>query len=125
MLTQFQSFKVPPMKGRHFFFWLLRRYRRYRIVGLSMQPNLMPGDDVLVETIAKKNQLICVGDIVYLKHPYDLKKLICKRVTRISSQGYFLHGDCPEYSTDSRDFGWVSTSCLVGRVVCLFSSTRF
>lgn len=40
-----------------------------------------------------------------------------KRLTLDNIQGYFVLGDNPKHSTDSRDFGVISADELVGRVV--------
>ena len=44
-------------------------------------------------------------------------RLVLKRIKRLEGAGYFLLGDNPEASTDSREFGVVYRGEIVGKVV--------
>ena len=103
------------------FLWLLRWRRRLRIVGLSMQPLLQPGDEVLVDVRAYRRSLPTPGDIVVLQHPHQPQLRIVKRAVAITPAGdCFVQGDNPSASTDSRTFGCVQASLILGKVVCRF-----
>lgn len=104
------------------FLWLLRRRRRFRIVGESMSPLLQPDDEVLVDIYAYKNSSPAVGDIVVLQHPQQQHLQIIKRVTQINKLGaFFVEGDNPLASTDSHNFGFVKAELILGKVVCFFN----
>ncbi len=77
-----------------------------------MLPSLKEGDYVLVLKTSKIKQ----NDIILLKNPKD-GQIIVKRVLSISPDSCFVVGDNPEKSTDSREFGWVPKSSVVGKVV--------
>ncbi|TAF50141.1 MAG: nickel-type superoxide dismutase maturation protease [Oscillatoriales cyanobacterium] len=109
--------------------WLLRRRSRLRVVGRSMWPVLQPGDEVLVKPLARsspKHRSLCVGDIVTLWHPTQPGLKIVKRIAQIdqtlgqAGDRYFVRGDNPEESTDSRQFGWIKGDLILGKVVCRF-----
>ena len=87
----------------------LRWLRIRRVTGLSMSPVLQPGTVVL----ATRPRRVSVGDIVIVEHD-DLEKI--KRVTAIRGRRLFLQGDNGIASTDSRHFGWVDRSTVVGVV---------
>jgi len=76
-----------------------------------MEPTLHDGDWIL----ARRDGRAGVGDLVVLEHPQRAGLLVVKRVARIDAEGYWVLGDAPGASTDSRQFGVVPA--LVGRVV--------
>ena len=94
---------------------ILRRHTAYVVDGDSMSSVLTSGDKVIVDPRAA----IAVGDIVLALHPYKQNTRLIKRVTEISASGdYFLTGDNPDESTDSRTLGWFSPDVVWGRVIC-------
>ncbi len=76
-----------------------------------MEPTLLDGDWI----IARRNGRAEVGDVVVLEHPERAGMLIVKRVQRADAKGYWVVGDAPDASTDSRHFGAVPE--VVGRVI--------
>jgi len=112
---------VPVARLRHLLRWLLRRYQRVRVQGASMSPTLRDGESVLVEPDARLQRSPQVGDIILARHPYLAGVKMIKRVTRIEDDGAcFVVGD-NESSTDSRAFGALPQSLLLGRVVARFT----
>ena len=96
---------------------ILRRRTAFVVDGDSMSPGLASGNKVLVDPRAAI--AVAVGDIVLARHPYKQTTRLIKRVTEISESGdYFLTGDNPDESTDSRTFGPVRADTIIGKVVC-------
>ena len=84
-----------------------------------MQPTLLPGDMVLVDTRAYIVSMPQVGDIVLARHPYQKDVSIIKRVADIIPEGRLvLHSDNPHVGSDSRQFGTIHQQRLIGRVTC-------
>ena len=77
--------------------------------GESMLPTLEPGDRLLVLRLAPR-----VGDVVAIDHAGLVK---VKRVTAIDGSLVTVLGDNPSASTDSRTFGPVHRSTIIGRAV--------
>ena len=101
--------------------WLLRRRRRVGVTGTSMLPLLRPGDEVLVDTRAFRQERPQVGDIVIARRPDRQEVEMIKRVSAITRSGdVILLGDNPTSSTDSREFGVVSLQHLGGLVTSKF-----
>jgi nickel-type superoxide dismutase maturation protease len=74
-----------------------------------MTPTFRPGQVVVVRRTSK----VAVGDIVMFRHD-GVEKI--KRVARLETGRLYLLGDNPAASTDSRNFGWVGTENLIGRI---------
>lgn len=81
-----------------------------------MLPTLKPGDHVLVNRMSYIFKLPRKDDIVAVKDPRDGKILI-KRITKIKGSKYFVTGDNKEESTDSRKFGMLDMSDIIGKVI--------
>ena len=91
---------------------------RATVVGPSMVPTLRHGDRVLVRYGAP----VRAGDIVVVEVPGG--PLSVKRAVRREDQGWWVEGDNPLASTDSRTFGRVSDEAVVGRVVLRYRRGR-
>ena len=85
------------------------------VSGRSMFPTLTEG-----EKLTSVRSYLCklnVGDIVVAK-PYECdNRLVIKRIANIDGDHYFLLGDNPDESYDSRNYGWVSKKEIVAKVV--------
>src|SRR5687768_9190438 len=93
---------------------LLGSRHKYICEGKSMNPTLSDGEVVLVDRQAD----IEVGDIVVAKLPVEQNGEVVKRVSRVSERGhYFLIGDNPDDSEDSRHYGAVTREYIKGKVV--------
>lgn len=80
------------------------------VEGTSMSPALSP-DQLVIGYATKK---IKPGNLVIVRLG-DIE--IVKRVTKIDSNMFFVAGDNPAFSTDSRQFGWVKESDVLYKVI--------
>ena len=81
------------------------------VAGPSMESTLTAGDWI----VARADGRAAVGDVVVLEHPQRPGMLIVKRVARVDDDGFWVLGDNPGASTDSRQFG--AAPDVVGRVL--------
>ncbi len=87
----------------------------FLVEGDSMFPALKDGDLVLINPYAD----LAIGDIVLAQHPFKQSVKIIKRIKEISPEGkYYLVGDNPSGSSDSRSFGAISAKDILGKAVC-------
>lgn len=99
---------------------MLGKRWRFSIAGNSMLPTLKPREEVLVEPINPTLGVV-PGDIVVCKHPFKPDVRLVKRVSETFYDGgcYVLSDNLVE-GTDSRSFGVVDKTLLIGRVTSRF-----
>ena len=86
-----------------------------------MIPQLLPGDEVLVNPCAYRHQIPLEGDIVLAQRPDRPDVMMIKRVSSIAEDGrIILLGDNHDASTDSRTFGPVALIHVKGKVTSKF-----
>lgn len=90
-----------------------RPVRRVRVEGASMRPALEDGDRLLVV----RGLRVRVGDVVAVPDPRRPERLLVKRVVGRDGRWLTVLGDDADASTDSRAFGPVPASSVVGRAV--------
>jgi nickel-type superoxide dismutase maturation protease len=90
-----------------------RLLRRVVVSGDSMRPAFEPGDRLLIVPAFRVQQ----GQVVALPDPRHSDRLLVKRVRSVRSGLVEVMGDNDGASTDSRHFGPVRRSSVVGRVV--------
>ncbi len=83
-----------------------------------MQPTLHEGDEVLVDSSAYRRRAPQPGDLVLVRHPLVLDTKLVKRIEAVDGRTGELElvGDNPDASTDSRSFGALPPSLLLGRI---------
>lgn len=81
-----------------------------------MIPTFSSGDVVLVNRLAYWFQQPQKKDLIALHDPRDDKVLV-KRITKIAGERYFVEGDNKNHSTDSRVFGMIRRSEIIGKVI--------
>lgn len=79
----------------------------------SMLPTLRPGDRLLLWYGAP----VRPGDVVVLRHPFQHDLLIVKRAVESRGEGWWVRGDNPGVTNDSREFGVVPTELVVARAM--------
>ncbi|NEP58231.1 MAG: nickel-type superoxide dismutase maturation protease [Symploca sp. SIO2G7] len=123
-LDGFSSLTISPIRNSNcwdILLWLLRQRQRFRVVGTSMLPLLLPGDEVLVDRKAYRRSLPASNDVVVIIPPNRRDIRLIKRVIAVEHNGAcFVQGDNPSQSTDSRSFGWVEPYLILGRVTSRF-----
>jgi nickel-type superoxide dismutase maturation protease len=96
--------------------WLLWHMTAVEVRGGSMGPRLRPGDWLLAERLSYIVRAPHVGEVVVAADPRKRDRELVKRVTAVQAGLVTVHGDRPEESTDSRQFGPIPTTLLRGRV---------
>jgi nickel-type superoxide dismutase maturation protease len=97
-----------------------RPVRRVEVVGSSMAPALRPGDRLVVVRLPWPPPFGPVpGHVVAVRDPRRPDRILIKRVRSVDRRAGTLEveGDDRPSSTDSRSFGPVSRSAIVGRAV--------
>ncbi len=88
---------------------------RVAIEGPSMEPTVGAGDWLLVDPDAYASRSPAPGDLDLAPDPREDDRLLIKRVASVDPDGSLrLAGDDPDHSTDSRAFGAVEPSSVVG-----------
>jgi nickel-type superoxide dismutase maturation protease len=101
-------------------FGLASTVRRVAVEGGSMAPALLPGDRLLIARWpVSRGRLPAVGDIVAVRDPRLATRVLIKRVTAIDTVLDTLEvtGDAGAASTDSRQFGAVHRSAVLGKAI--------
>ncbi len=101
------------------------RAQRFVVRGESMMPTIFPGERVLVDTLAYRWEPPRCDDIVLARHPERPGLVMLKRIAAVpvdvvegrtlGEDDYWLLGDTPEFSTDSRELGPVRRGDVIGR----------
>ena len=84
-----------------------------RVVGPSMEPAVRNGQWWVVRRGMKLRQ----GDVVLLQHPTRSDLSVVKRLSHREGIGWWVLGDNPRESDDSRHFGVVPDNLIIGRLI--------
>jgi nickel-type superoxide dismutase maturation protease len=96
----------------------MNQLRRLVVEGESMRPTLLPGDRVVAVGWRRPRP----GELVAAHDPRVADRILVKRVVSVDPiDGVTVAGDNPDASTDSRVFGVIPWSSVVGRVVYRYS----
>ncbi|MGE0820424.1 MAG: nickel-type superoxide dismutase maturation protease [Candidatus Nanopelagicales bacterium] len=87
-----------------------------RVSGASMEPALREGDRLLCRDVTPRRP-VRAGDVVVARRPDRPSLLLVKRAVRREPDGWWLEGDNPAASDDSRLFGPVADELVLGRAV--------
>lgn len=88
----------------------------FTVSGQSMQPSFKPGEILVVSSLPYLFQEPKPREIIIMKDPRD-QKLLIKRIMKQEKGKFFVAGDNPKASTDSRTFGEVARECILGKVI--------
>ena len=89
---------------------------RFIVSGSSMEPTYKAHDRLWASRLFYMLFKPKMGDVVVLRDPRD-GRLVLKRITRITADGYFVKGDNEKESTDSRTFGFLKKENITGKVL--------
>ncbi len=96
---------------------LARRYTRYCVRGVSMEPAFHDGDFLVVDRAAYRRGAPKAGHVVIATDPREPTRTVVKRAAEVTALDVTLLGDNPDHSTDSRTYGPVPYEAVLGRVV--------
>ncbi|MEJ5203069.1 MAG: S24/S26 family peptidase [Anaerolineales bacterium] len=86
-----------------------------KVIGTSLTPEVREGDFVLVSDIPFRLRAIRTGEVIVFRHP--VYGTMIKKVQRLDAAGQiYVIGMNPE-SVDSREFGAISRSQVLGKVI--------
>lgn len=88
-------------------------FKILRVAGHSMEPTIKAGSYILINQWIKKYK---TGDIVACNFE---NYIILKRIVQLNDSMIQIHGDNLSDSLDSRTFGEISRSSLIGKVIRL------
>ena len=94
---------------------------RYTVHGDSMEPTYHAGNRLLVNRLAYRRTAPAIGDVVVLRDPERAGRYLLKRVAAMPANeppaggAVYVLGDNHEGSRDSRHFGPVPRSAIIGR----------
>jgi nickel-type superoxide dismutase maturation protease len=119
-----------PLVAAAMLVWWRWRPFRVEVDGESMAPTLKPGDYL----VAVRSAGVRRGLLVVVEHPDRPGYEMVKRVAAVPNERvddrvlgpneYWIRGDNPDGSTDSRTFGPVSAEAILGRVVFRYWPVR-
>ena len=95
---------------------------RFVVSGNSMSPRFGDGDKLFVCRFIYKIVSPKIGDAVVLTDPRS-ERLILKKIDGIHDGKYFVTGENPTESTDSRIFGAIGKDRIVGKVLFRYKKT--
>jgi nickel-type superoxide dismutase maturation protease len=110
--------------------WWRWRPFRVEVEGESMAPTLKPGDYL----VAVRSRTVRPGSLVVVEHPHRRGYEMVKRVGAVPGERvddrdmgpteYWINGDNPDCSTDSRTFGPILADAIRGRVLLRYWPLR-
>jgi nickel-type superoxide dismutase maturation protease len=115
-LAALSLFTAPVLAGVAWWAW--QHSERVEVSGLSMAPELQPGDRlVLWKPVIWRSKAVRTGDVVAAPDPRDPERTVLKRAGAVGRDGVLLLGDNPSQSTDSRHFGRVPLASVRGKAI--------
>ena len=103
-------------------------FRSIAVSGESMSPTFNDGDWLLFRPIYARNTKhlpSLVGKVIVIERESYPGIHLIKRVTKIVDQGLWVEGDNQAASTDSRQWGVITSTELVGVVLLRYRKAKF
>jgi nickel-type superoxide dismutase maturation protease len=115
-LAALSLFTAPVLAGVAWWAW--QHSERVEVSGLSMAPELQPGDRLVIwKPVIWRSKAVRTGDVVAAPDPRDPERMVLKRAGAVGRGGVLLLGDNPSQSTDSRHFGRVPLASVRGKAI--------
>ncbi len=92
----------------------------YHVSATSMLPTLLPNDIIMVDTSTN----IQKGDVIVFAHPSVKGMHMIKRINHQQQNRLEVLGDNPKTSVDSRVFGKIDKSSVIGKATLLIRDWR-
>jgi nickel-type superoxide dismutase maturation protease len=92
---------------------------RVDVAGSSMEPTLADGDWLLCRILGS-GRTVKPGDIVVVRRPDRPELLLVKRAVRREDASWWVEGDNPSASDDSRVFGLVPDDHVLAKAVARY-----
>ena len=96
------------------------RFTRVLVSGNSMEPGLHSGDRLLVVPVLRIKE----GQVVAVSDPRQPGRVLVKRIHSIHKGLVDVRGDNAGESTDSRHFGRVPRSSVIGRALYRYAPSE-
>ena len=81
-----------------------------------MVPIFRNNDIILINRLAYVFKNPKENDVIVLRDPRNGREIL-KRIVKVNNSAYFVEGDNKKESTDSREFGPVTKTAIIGRVI--------
>lgn len=88
-----------------------------------MQPTYSDGDWLFVLWMQQTPNRVPLGSIAVIEREHHPGILMIKRIQKTHAGNYWVEGDASD-STDSRAWGWVAPSEIVGRVLFRYRKAK-
>lgn len=89
----------------------------FRVLDDSMSPSISEGDFVILNQFVYYYRKPRIGDVVICRNLKEERDIV-KRIIKVDDENnrYWIEGDNKEKSIDSREFGWIKRSKILGKV---------
>ncbi len=90
-----------------------------KVDGESMAPTYHHGDHLFILWMQEAPHRVPLGSIAVIEREERPGIFLIKRIQKVHAGNYWAEGDNKD-STDSRTWGWITPSEIVGRVICRY-----
>ncbi|MSW02759.1 MAG: S26 family signal peptidase [Actinobacteria bacterium] len=94
----------------------MSKFGTVKVEGASMTPTYNDGDCLVVLWMQEAPNRVPLGSVAVIERHERPGIFLIKRIQKAHSGNYWVEGDNSQ-STDSRTWGWIAPSEIVGRVL--------